>query len=103
MITYSYLTNKDTGTSIPGQSGPKRNGNERLLNIPQRSRAEHQRPMVLSYSGHALEVSPSSTEMQSASSTAPADWEDIFLNVLYYFIRLNYFQSYFIFISFFYH
>ena len=62
---------------MPGQSGPRSNGNERVLCIPKRPSITGTSPSdcFVSYPGHSLrEGSYPSVEVQSVYSTAPADW-----------------------------
>ena len=65
-----------SGAPIPGQSGPGSNGNEGVLRIPQSSNITGTSPpnCLVSYLGHSLVGSYSSTEVQSVYSTAPGDW-----------------------------
>ena len=65
-----------TGTSTPGQSGLRRNSNEKVLHVPQNSRTgASPSDGLVSYPGHllGLRVSYPSAEMQSAYSTATAE------------------------------
>ena len=66
-----------SGATIPSQSGPGSNDNEGVLCIPQSSSITGTSPSdcLVSYSGHSLEGSYTSAEVQSVYSTAPADWE----------------------------
>ena len=60
-----------TRTTTPGQCGPESNANEGILHIPQISPSDG---LVL-YLRHSLGVGIlPSAEMESAYSTAPADW-----------------------------
>ena len=61
----------------PGQSGPRSDGNERVLHITKISRISETSPSEcsVSYAGHSLGWgSYPSAEMQSVYSTASADW-----------------------------
>ena len=68
-----------TGATTPGQSGPRGNGNEGTLNIPQNSSITRASPSdcLVSYPGHALWESYLSADMQSVYSTSPANWANI--------------------------
>ena len=65
------------GATIPGQSGPESDGNERVLRIPQSSSLTEASPSdcFVSYPGHSLGESYPSTETQSVYSAVPADWD----------------------------
>ena len=65
-----------SGATIPGQSGPRSDGNKGVLCIPQSSSITETSPSycLMSYPGHSLEESYSSAGMQSVYSIAPADW-----------------------------
>ena len=63
-----------SGVTIPVQSGPGSNGNAGVLHIPQSSRTGFlSSGSLMSYPGHLLKE-VLGAEMQSAYSTAPADW-----------------------------
>ena len=65
-----------SGTTIPGQSGPRSNGNEGVLRIPQSSSITgiSQSDCLVSYPEHSLwGGSYPSAEVQLVYSTAPAD------------------------------
>ena len=63
-----------SGGTTPGYSGPGSDGNEELLHIPQSSSITGTSPSycLVSYIGHSLGKSYSSTEMQSVYSTTPS-------------------------------
>ena len=63
-------------TTIPGQSGPGSNGNERVLRISQSSSIAEASPSdcLVSYSGRSLGKSYPSAEIQSMYSATPTDW-----------------------------
>ena len=62
------------GATTPGQSEPGSNSNERVLHIPQISKAEASHShCFMSYPGHYGEYQ-ASAEMQSVYSPAPVDW-----------------------------
>ena len=65
-----------SGGTNQGQSGPRSDGNEGVLNIPQSSCITVTSPSdcLVSYPGHSLEESYPSAEKQSVYFTAPADW-----------------------------
>ena len=64
-----------TGTITLNQNEPGSKGNKRVLHIPQNSRAETTLSNgLMSYLAHLLEGVYPSAEMQSAYSTASADW-----------------------------
>ena len=65
-----------SGATTADQRRPGSDGNEGVLHIPQSSNISGASPSdcLLSYSGHSLEESYPSAEMQSVYSTAPADW-----------------------------
>ena len=72
-----YLTYRTlSGATTPSQSGPGSDGNEGVLRIPQGSCIFGTLPLdyLLSYPGHSLEVSFSSTEIQLVYSTTPDYW-----------------------------
>ena len=64
-----------SGATTPGQSGPRSDGNEGVLCIPQSSSITGTLPSdcLVSYPGHSLEESYPYSKMQSVYSTAPAD------------------------------
>ena len=63
------------GATILGPSRLEINGNEDVLYIPKKSRTgPSPSDGRLSYLGHSLEGSYHSADMQSAYSTASADW-----------------------------
>ena len=71
-----------SGATTPGESGPRSNGNERVLCIPQSSSITGAAPSdcLVSYPGYLVEGgSYLSAEMQSVYSTAPANWADNYL------------------------
>ena len=65
-----------SGATTPDQSGPRSNGNEGVLCIPQNSSITGASPSdcIVSFSGHSLRKSYSSAEIQSVYSAALADW-----------------------------
>ena len=65
-----------SGATIPGQSGPRSNGNEGVLCIPPNSSITGTLPSdcLVSYPGCSLVGSYNSAEVQSVYSTAPANW-----------------------------
>ena len=65
-----------SGATTPGQSGPKSDGNEEILNIPQSSSITETSPSdcLVSHPGHLLRRSYSFADMQSVYSATPADW-----------------------------
>ena len=65
--------------TIPRQSGPGSNGNERVLHIPQISKdGASPSDYLMSYTGYSLgDGSYFSVEMQSVYFIALADWENI--------------------------
>ena len=70
--------------TTPGQSGPGNDGNEgvlRILQSPSITEASSSNCLV-SYSGHSLEESYPSVEMQSVYSAVPANWARINLKVM---------------------
>ena len=74
------------GTTTPGQSGPERKGNERVLHIPQSSNTG-----AIPSDGNSLGVGfyPSAV-MQSAYSTSPANWGKCHLyNICFIFLKAN--------------
>ena len=67
-----------SGSTTPGQSRPRRNGNEEVFLILQISKTEASDCFV-TYPRHLLKVSCLSAEMQSVDSTAPAGRAIVFL------------------------
>ena len=65
-----------SGTTTPGQSGPRSDGNKRVLCISQSFSITGDSPSdcFLSYAGHSLEESSFSAQMQLMYSAATADW-----------------------------
>ena len=65
-----------SGATIPGQSEPWSDGNERVLRSPQSSSiiGTSASDCLVSYLGHSLWGSSSSAEVQSVYSTATIDW-----------------------------
>ena len=66
-----------SGATTPGQSGPRSNGNEEVVHIPQSSSITGASPSdcLVSYLGHLLSGGGySSAKMQSSYSTASTDW-----------------------------
>ena len=77
-----------SGYTTPSQSGPRSDGNERVLRIPQSSTITGISPSdcLVSFPGHLLSVcggSYPSAEVQSVYSTAPADWERLEFVIFY--------------------
>ena len=73
-----------TGATILRQSGPGRNGKERVLQIPQSSSITGTSPSdcLVSYPGHSLGGGfSSSAEVQSVYSTISADWARYRVNI----------------------
>ena len=64
-----------SGTTTPSQSGLGSNGNKGALCIPQNSSITAATPSdcLVSYSGHSLEESYPSTEMQLVFTAGPAN------------------------------
>ena len=64
-----------SGATSLGQNGPGSDGNKWVLRITQRSTVAEAIPSVCSvpWTGHSLEKSYSSAELQSVYSAAPAD------------------------------
>ena len=64
-----------SGATIPGKSEPGSNGNKGVLHIPKISSitGASASGCLVSYSGHLLEESYPSADMQSVYSTPPAD------------------------------
>ena len=80
-----------SGASTPWQSGDGSDGNEGVLQIPERSSiiGASQSECLISYSGHSLGVSHSGAEVQSVYSTVSGNWTEIKWNfvsskILYY-------------------
>ena len=65
-----------SGDTPPGQNGPRRDGKEMVLRIPQFSSITEasQSDCLVPYLGHLLGESYLSAEMQLVNSTAPAYW-----------------------------
>ena len=76
-----------------GQSRPGIDGYERVIHIPQSSSITETSPSdcLVSYPGHSLRGSYLSTAVQSVYSTAPANWENLTLDL--YVIMLSVKQS----------
>ena len=68
-----------SSTTTPGQSGPRSNGNEEVLQIPQSSSITGASPLdcLVSYLGHSLGESYPSAEMQLVYPTAPSNWATV--------------------------
>ena len=68
-----------SGATIPGQSGPRSDGNESVLRIPQSSSITRASPSdsLVSYLEHSLRRSYPSADMQSVYSTVTSDWAHI--------------------------
>ena len=73
--------------TTPGQMGPKSDGNEEVLCIPQSSSITGASPsdFLVSYPGHSLAGSYYSAEIQSVYSTVLIDWaEDVVRHLSHY-------------------
>ena len=69
-----------SGANTPSQSEPGSNGNERVLHIPQISKAgASPSDGFISYPGHLLGCSYPSVEMPLVYSTALPDWVHIYI------------------------
>ena len=66
-----------SGAIIPGQSGPRSDGNKGALCIPQSFSITETTASdcLVSYTGNSLMGSYPSAELQLVYSTAPADWK----------------------------
>ena len=91
-----------SGATTSSLSGPGSDGNKGVLCIPQSSCITGTTPSdcLVSYPGHSLVGSYSSTEKQSVYSTAPADWtiKTVNLNKIYNlksFSNFKYFPDHF--------
>ena len=62
-----------SGATTLGQSGPGSNDREGVLHIPGTSSLD----CLVSYTGHSLEGSYPSAEMQLVYSVAPANWANV--------------------------
>ena len=73
-MSNSSIDRTQLGAITPSQSGPRSNGNEEVLRIPQSSSCTRASPSgcLMSYLGHSLRESYSSAEMQSVYSAAPS-------------------------------
>ena len=71
---------------MPGLSGPRSNGNEGVLRIPQSPSITGTSPAdcLVSYPGHSWWGSYLSAEVQPVYSTAPADWAIFCLRISSY-------------------
>ena len=78
LILFKPAIGSLSGPTTPGQSGPRSDGNDRVLNIPQSSSitATSSSDSSVSYTGHSLAGGGSYpfAEKQPVYSTAPADW-----------------------------
>ena len=65
-----------SSATSPSQSGHGRDGNKRVLSIPQRSSITEALPSdrLVSYPGNSLGKSYPSAEMQSVYFVSPANW-----------------------------
>ena len=63
-----------SGATTPGQSGPGRDGNKELFDIPQSSSKASPSDYLVSYPEHSLGKSYSSVKMQSLYFADPVDW-----------------------------
>ena len=72
--------------TTPGQSQPGRDGNKRLLRIPQSSCITGASPSdcLVLYPGHSLGKSHLSADMQSVYSAAPTDLVKIYIYIYIY-------------------
>ena len=80
LILFNPYIGPLSGATTPGQSGPRSDGNEGVLRIPQNSSIAGTSPSdcLVSYPGYSLVGSYPSAEKQSVYSTAPADWAKVF-------------------------
>ena len=73
-----------SGATTPGPSGPKTNGNEMVLHIPQNSKTEASRSdYFISYPVYPLGMYYSSAELHLVYTACPLDWI-ITLRYIYY-------------------
>ena len=98
LVLYNPFIGPLSGATTPGQSGPRSNGNKRVLHIPQISSNAGSSPSdcFVSYPGHLLAGSYPSAGVQSVYSTAPADWAKWKLIPIFIFLQLRVNVSFFL-------